>query len=187
MSPSVALQSDVFRLYLLTVGGVLGAAGVALGMLHWGLKKNIESVWATYRGWLIMAPVVMGCIFAGREATVTGSTLVAIFGLKEFARATGLYRDWWMTGCVYLAVVAVSIVSLVADPFTGQPGWFRLFMTLPVYAIAFLLLIPILRNRTQGQLQAVSLAIVGFIYIGWMFGHLGFLANSNHPYGFCST
>jgi len=184
MSPSVALQSNVFRLYLLLVGGLLMAAGTVLSVLTWGLKKNAQSVWATYRGWLIMAPAVMGCIFAGREATIIGSTLVAIFGLKEFARATGLYRDWWMTGGVYLAIVAISIVSRVADPFNGQPGWFGLFMTLPVYAIALLLLIPIFRNRTKGQLQAVSLAIVGFIYIGWMFGHLGFLANSNHPYGY---
>ena len=37
--------------------------------------------------------------------------------------------------------------------------------------------IPILRNRTEHQLQAISLASLGFIYIGWMFGHLGFLAN----------
>ncbi|MBI3990123.1 MAG: phosphatidate cytidylyltransferase [candidate division NC10 bacterium] len=184
MSPSAALQSEVFRLYLFIVGGLLGAAGVALAVLTWGLKKNVQSVWVTYRGWLMMVPAVMGCIFAGREATLVGSSLVALFGLKEFARATGLYHDWWMTGGAYLAIVAVSVVSLVADPFSGQPGWFGLFMTLPVYAIALLLMIPILRNRTEGQLQAVSLAIVGFIYIGWMFGHLGFLANSNHPYGY---
>src|SRR2546428_839141 len=30
----------------------------------------------------------------------------------------------------------------------------------------------------------MSLAIVGFIYIGWMFGHLGFLANASNAYGF---
>jgi len=30
----------------------------------------------------------------------------------------------------------------------------------------------------------MSLAIVGFVYIGWMFGHLGFLANTNNAYGF---
>lgn len=184
MWPSAALQSEAFRLYLLIVGGVLGAAGIVLAVLTWGLKKHVQSVWVTYRGWLIMAPLVLGCLLAGREATVIGSSLLALFGLKEFARATGLYRDWWMTGGVYLAIVAVSLVTLVADPFTGQPGWFGLFMTLPVYAIALLLMIPILCNRTEGQLQALSLAIVGFIYIGWMFGHLGFLANSNHPYGY---
>src|SRR5437667_12595852 len=30
----------------------------------------------------------------------------------------------------------------------------------------------------------MSLSIVGFIYVGWMFGHLGFLANATNVYGF---
>lgn len=184
MSPSAALQSDVFRLYLVVAGGVLGCAGAALALLTWGLEKNVQSVWRTYRGWLIMAPLVLGCVFAGRAATIVGCTLLAILGLKEFARATGLYQDWWMTGGAYLGIVAVGTAAVVADPFSGYPGWFGLFMALPVYGIALLLMLPILRNRTRGQLQAVSLAIVGFLYIGWMFGHLGFLANAREAYGY---
>lgn len=43
---------------------------------------------------------------------------------------------------------------------------------------------PILRNRAKGQLQAIALAIVGFIYIGWMFGHAAFLANAKYAYGY---
>jgi phosphatidate cytidylyltransferase len=104
--------------------------------------------------------------------------------LKEFARATGLYRDWWMTGAVYLGIAAVGVTSLVSPPHGGPPGWYGLFMTLPVYAIALLILIPIARDRTQGQLQALALGVLGFAYIGWMFGHLGFLANANHAYGY---
>ena len=50
--------------------------------------------------------------------------------------------------------------------------------------MALILLIPILRNKVQGQLQYMSLAIVGFIYIGWMFGHLAFLANATNAYGY---
>lgn len=184
MSPSAAIQNDAFRLYLLIVSGLLMTAGATLTILTWGLKKNVQSIWATYRGWLIMTPAVVLCIFAGREAIIVACTLVSILGLKEFARATGLYQDWWMTGSVYVAIIAVGIVTLVAPPFSGLRGWFGLFMTLPVYAIALLLMIPILRNRTQGQLQAISLAVLGFVYIGWMFGHLGFLANSNHPFGY---
>jgi phosphatidate cytidylyltransferase len=184
MSPYTALQSEVFRWYLLIVGALLATAGGTLAALTWSLKKDLRSVWTTYRAWLIMAPAVLGCLVAGREVTIIGVSLLAIIGLKEFARSTGLYRDWWMTGGGYLAIGAVAVVSLVTDPFTRQPGWFGLFMTLPVYAIATILLLPILRNRTQGQLQAISLAIVGFLYIGWMFGHLGFLANANHAYGY---
>lgn len=184
MSPDAALHSEVFRLYALIVAGMLGAGGAALAGLTWGFKWDVRSVWRTYFGWLVMVPAVLGCIYAGRGVTVVFFTLLAIFGVKEFARATGLYQDWWMTGCVYVAIGGLSIVTLMTDPFTGQPGWFGMFRTLPVYAIALFLLIPILRNRTAGQLQAVSLAIVSFLYVGWMFGHLGFLANSSHAYGY---
>lgn len=184
MSPDAAFHSEIFRLYVLIVTGMLGAAGATLAVLTWGFKWNVRPVWRTYFGWLVMVPAVLGCIYAGRGATVVFFTLLAIFGVKEFARATGLYQDWWMTGSVYLAITGLSIVTLMTDPFTGQPGWFGMFRTLPVYAIALFLLIPILRNRTAGQLQTVSLAIVSFLYVGWIFGHLAFLANSNNAYGY---
>jgi len=184
MSVQTALQSEIFRTYALIVGGLLVVSGGVLATLDRGLKANVQPIWVTYRGWLVMVPLVLGSVLLGRVATIAGCTLLAILGLKEFARATGLYRDWWMTGCVYLATLAMAVVLLVPDPVSGKPGWFGLFTGLPVYAISLVLMVPILRNRTQGQLQMLSLAIVGFIYIGWMFGHLGFLANSNHAYGY---
>ena len=184
MSFQAALHSEIFRAYLLIVGGLLAIASGVLVTLTWGLKKEIQSIWVTYRAWLIMAPLVLASILLGRTATILGCALLAILALKEFARATGLYRDWWMTGSVYLATFAMAVVSLAPDPFSGKPGWFGLFTGIPVYAIALILMVPILRNRAQGQLQTISLAIVGFVYIGWMFGHLGFLANSNNAYGY---
>jgi len=99
-------------------------------------------------------------------------------------RATGLYRDWFLTGGVYLGIIALGVVSLVRDPNSGRPGWYGFFMALPVFVVAFLLLIPIVRNQVRGQLQQMSLAIVGFIYIGWKFGHLQFLTASDNPYGY---
>jgi phosphatidate cytidylyltransferase len=125
-------------------------------------------------------------VLAGRVAVIVFTCLLAGWGLKEFARATGLYGDWWMTGAAYLGIVAVGVASLVSQPQGEEPGhgWYGLFIALPVYAVALILLIPILRNRVQGQLQYMSLAIVGFIYIGWMFGHLAFLANATDAYGY---
>src|SRR5262249_31086626 len=58
------------------------------------------------------------------------------------------------------------------------------FMTLPVYVIALLMFVPIARNQPSGQLQALALAILGFLYLGWMFLHLAFLANADHAYGY---
>ena len=165
---------------------MLAAAGLALSILKWGLKKEIAPTWVTYKSWLIMAPLILGCVFAGRVVVIVFFCFLAGFGFKEFARATGLYRDWWMTGAVYLGIVAVGVTSLVRQPNGLEPGegWYGLFIALPVYAVAVIVLIPILRNQVQGQLQCMSLAIVGFIYIGWMFGHLAFLANATNAYGY---
>jgi phosphatidate cytidylyltransferase len=186
MTPQTALQSEIFRTYAIIICAVLAVAGLALALLKWGLKKDVQSIWLTYCSWLVMAPLILGCVFGGREAVIVFICLLAGLGFKEFARATGLYKDWRMTGAVYLGIVAVGVTSLVSQPQGDEPGhgWYGLFIVLPVYAVALILLIPILRNKVQGQLQLMSLAIVGFIYIGWMFGHLAFLANATNAYGY---
>ena len=184
MSPGVAIENEVFRTYMWTVISVLTFAGVVIAGLHFGLRKNVASVWKTWRSWLVMASVVFACLFAGRAPMIIVITILAMLAFKEFARATGLYRDWWMTGAVYAGIICVGVSSLLPDPGDRSPGWFGFFMAAPVFCIAFILLIPILRNRVDGQLQKISLSIVGFVYIGWMFGHLGFLANADHAYGY---
>jgi phosphatidate cytidylyltransferase len=186
MSPQIALHDPVFRAYFDIVTTSLVIGGLVLSLLRWGLKKEIGAMWQTYRSWLIMAPVALAVVFLGRVPTIIGVTLLAIFGFKEFARASGLYRDWWMTGAVYAGIIAVGGAALIAHPrgYEPGPGWYGLFVAVPVFALALILLIPILRNRARGELQRMSLAIVGFVYIGWMFGHLGFLANAINAYGY---
>lgn len=186
MTPNTALESEVFRTYVLIAACVLVVAGLALAFLRWGLKKDVTSIWMTYRSWLVMTPLILGFVFGGRVPFIVFVCMLAGLGFKEFARATGLYRDWWMTGAVYLGITAVGMTSLMSQPQNEEPGpgWYGLFAALPVYAVALILLIPILRNRVEGQLQNVALAIVGFIYFGWMFGHLAFLANATNTYGY---
>jgi phosphatidate cytidylyltransferase len=184
MSPSAAIASPIFRLYsslavLLLIGG-----GGLLAALRWGAGRNVDHAWRAYCGWMIMVPLLLGAIFLGRGSTIVLFTAVAVFGFKEFARATGLYQDWAMTGAVYLGIIAAGVISLIRDPIQDLPGWYGLYMALPVYVIAAILVIPIVRDRVQGQLQSLALSIVGFIYFGWMFGHLAFLANARHAYSY---
>jgi len=183
MTYNTALQSDVFLTYVIIVGGIMGLAGLVLATLT-AMDKNVSSIWNTYRGWLVMIPVVVGTLLLGRTATIVGVALLAMFGFKEFARATGLYDDWGMTGIVYLGIILLGGATYITDPRLDIPGWYGLFMSLPAYVVGAILLVPILRNRAKGQLQQVALAIVGFIYFGWMFSHLGFLANSKYAYGY---
>jgi phosphatidate cytidylyltransferase len=179
MSPTIALHSRIFFTYLRIAIGILVLAGVILLILQHVFRKDVRSTWLT------MVPLVAVAVFLGRTAVIAGTTLLAIFGFKEFARASGLYRDWWMTSAVYAAIVAVGYTAWMPDPFnTHIAGWFGLFTAMPVFGTGLLLIIPILRNRAAGQLQALALSILGFLYIGWMFAHLGYLANSHDPYGY---
>src|SRR6266516_4862510 len=149
MSLQTALHDPVFRAYLWIVLFSLVAGGALLALLKCGFKKEISSMWRTYCSWLIMAPLALLVVFAGRIPTNLGVTLLAIFGFKEFARASGLYRDWWMTGAVYAGIISVGVAALMSHPRGDEsgPGWNGLFVAVPVFAIALILLIPILHNR----------------------------------------
>jgi phosphatidate cytidylyltransferase len=184
MRPTTALQSPVFLFYLVVAASLLVFGGVVLAMLKWGLRKKVGHAWTAYGGWLFIVPLLLLVFFLGREVAIVFVTLVAVLGFHEFARATGLYRDSIITWTVYLGIGTTGVVCLMTDPTDGQPGWYGLFMALPVFVVALILVIPVVRNRAQGQLELLALAIVGFVYFGWMFGHLAFLANSTDAYSY---
>jgi phosphatidate cytidylyltransferase len=184
MSPSIAIHDPIFRAYVIIVAAVLVLAGLLLIVAQRVFKKDVSKIRMTWRGWLLMVPVVVVAVLTGRWGVIVGTMLLSIWGFKELARATGLYRDWWMTGTVYLLILCVALLCLMPDPNLHTAGWFGTFMAAPVYGICIILLIPILRNRTEGQLQSVAISILGFIYVGWMLAHLGLLANSSNPYGY---
>src|SRR5260370_4866352 len=148
MSPQIALHDPVFRAYFFIVLISLGVGGVVLGFLRLVLKKETASMLRTYWSWLVIAGIGLLVVFAGRIPTIVGVTLLGVYAFKEFARASGLYRDWWMTGAVYAGIIAVGIASVVSDPRGEEPGtgWYGFFVAVPVFAIALILVMPILRN-----------------------------------------
>ena len=184
MSPTRALQSPIFLFYAALALGLLLAAGLVLAVFHWAFHKNVGHAWKAYCGWLFMVPLLLAGFFLGREAAIVFLTIVALVAFHEFARATALGSDRLLAGTVQLGILATGVVCLMINPNDGQPGWYGLFMALPVFVIALILLIPVVRNRGQGQLHVLALAVVGFVYFGWMFGHVAFLANSADAYSY---
>jgi phosphatidate cytidylyltransferase len=155
MSPHIALHDPVFRDYLWIVLISLAIAGAVLGFLQFVLKKETASMFKTYCSWILIAGIGFIVLFLGRIPTIVGVTLLAIYAFKEFARASGLYRDSWMTGAVYAGIVTVGIASLISPPRGEEQGtgWYGFFVAVPAFAIALILLIPILRNRARSELR----------------------------------
>src|SRR5215472_19131097 len=112
MSPQTALQDPVFRAYFWIVLISLAVAGAVLGFLRFVLKKETALMFKTYWSWILIAGIGFVVVFLGRISTIVGVTLLAIYAFKEFAQASGLHRDSWMTGAVYAGIGSVGIASL---------------------------------------------------------------------------
>lgn len=184
MSPSAALASYVFRFFAFLTTGLLVVGGGTIAVIRFGFKRTVSHAWDSYRGWLVMVPIISVSLFAGRTATICFFAIISIVAFTEYARATGLHRDLTMTFVSLAGIVGIAVVALARDRATGEPGEYALFMAMPVFVSAALVLVSILRNRPEGQLKAIALALFGFLYIGWMFGHVAFLANSRNAYGY---
>ena len=174
-----------FPRYFIITFSLLAVAGVAIHLFSRWSGRDTRTVWLTYKSWLVMVPLIALAAFLGRWAVVGGAVLLAIFAFKEFARATGVYRDWWMTGAAYLAS---SPSASPAGPRPDHaPGWYGLFTAMPATCHQPAGDHPGLRNSPRDNSRSLALAIVGFMYIGWMFGHVAFLANCATPTATCCS
>jgi phosphatidate cytidylyltransferase len=131
-----------------------------------------------------MVPLLLCGAFLGREATILCLTVVALLAFGEFACATVLRDDGILCGVTCIGIAAIGMSSLLASPNGNASGRFGLFMTLPILVAAAILAVPVVRNRGEGQLRLAALAIFGFVYFGWMFGHVTMLANSRDAYSY---
>src|SRR5262245_12885254 len=123
MSPAIALSNSTLMTYVAMVSALIVAIGVLLVFLTYGCGRRLGSVWRTYCSWLVMVPIVLVVLVAGRVATILSVAVAASFAFREFARATGLNRDRWITGAVYIGIAAVGARALVEDPWRHLHGW----------------------------------------------------------------
>jgi len=167
-------SNPVYLLYVKIWLGLLVAGGLILGILRLvaGPRSAVSSALVTYRSWWVILPLMAVSLGLGRHATIAAVTLLSIGCFKEFSRATGLYQDWVFTGAVYGAILFLGYLSWIR--------WYAMFLVWPMYGIVGLLMIPVLRNRTEGMIQSECLSIVGFLYFGWFLGHLSYLTNVEH-------
>jgi phosphatidate cytidylyltransferase len=164
---------------------LLAAAGGLFRMHRRG--QRLDDLGRVYWSWLLVFGGAVLAILLGHEFFVLIVALVSLFACYEYARATGLYRDWIFTGLVYLAILAVNGVALWAGlHFAESRRGYDFFMATPIYAVAVLCLLPVLRNRAEGMLPLVALAVMAFVYFGYFLAHLSLLAGGRPPvvYGY---
>jgi phosphatidate cytidylyltransferase len=162
-----ALGSWYFWGYTLAAAILLGTAA---GGLVWLRRRGrpTEELWRLFGSWAVLFVLTVVGILLGREVFVALVVLASLLACHEFARATGLFADWLFTGLVYLAILGTNAAALW--------GGYDLFAATPIYAVAGLCLLPVLRNQAEGMLPRVALAVIAFVYFGYLVAHLSLLA-----------
>jgi phosphatidate cytidylyltransferase len=174
MSPSLALHDPVFRVYIEILFGLLVIAGLILAMLQFAFRIELKEVWKTYRGWLWMGPLAALMIFAGRGPFIVSVVVLSLLGLREFAAVSGLGRERWLTVIISLGIAGIGLCAWREDEIVGMV----------IGTVVLISLVPIARNRGRGGLEQISLALTGFVFLGIMLGQLGFLTDTDNPYGY---
>jgi phosphatidate cytidylyltransferase len=140
-----------------------------VGKLTAELKKDL---WQRCWSWLAMIPAVVIPIILGPFWTILGVCVLSVLCFREFARATGFFREKLMNILVVLGIIALSLASV--------DRWYRLFVALTPIVIVVIAAVSTSLDRPKGYIQRVGMASLSFLLFGTCLGHIGYMANNEH-------
>jgi phosphatidate cytidylyltransferase len=149
---------------------ILAAAAIAilsrLGLVGSALRREL---WLRTGSWavivlLIVVPVLLGALWTIGFVCVLGLVCYA-----EYARATGLFREHTVSGCVVLGIFVINFAAL--------DHWYGFFAALFPLTVGVIAISSIPADRPRGYIQRVALGVFGFLLFGGGLAHLGYMAN----------
>lgn len=158
------------------VGGVLAVTPLIFLALQAAGRITPEmkgELWTRYRSWLVLAPLMMAPVVAGRLPAIVAVAVLGAMCYREFARAMGLFRHRAVSAVVALGGVAVTWAIAMRRE--------ELFQALLPLGMAAVLVGALLADQPKGYLQRVALGLLAFLLFGVCLGYFSALAN--HPLG----
>ena len=112
----------------------------------------------------MLIPIVLGRLW------VIGAVgLLSLLCYREFARATGLFRERLMS---LIVVIGIGVLT-----FAAADHWYGLFVATTSLTITVIVIVAVLSDRPSGYIQRVALATFAFILFGACLEHLAYFAN----------
>ena len=154
-----------------TVGVVAFAAAViaflsATGRVRPDLRREL---WLRLGSWLVLLPLMLGPVLLGRVWVIAAVTVLSLLCLREFDRATGLFRDHLIAGIVALGILFANFAAL--------DHWYGFFVALWPLTTCVIAIASIPADRPQGYIQRTALGILAYMLFGAGLAHLGYMAN----------
>lgn len=131
--------------------------------------KLLMDLWDRWRSWLILAPLIVGPVLLGAAYTMAAVGILSLLCYREYARATGLFRE--------RAISVVVVLGIILVTFSSLDCWYGLFVALWPLTVGLITAVAIVADRPNGYVQRVGLGVLGFMLFGSCLGHLGFFGN----------
>lgn len=167
-SDFTAWHSPIYQQTAFIVLAVIFVAGIINFLLR---KKNNYSMvaWASIKSWLIFAPIMFGLLGLPYPIPFVALTLFAIFGAKAYFQIMGIFHKSAFVYIAYAGILGLAACSYYDNLVT--------YNSMPMIVLGMLCLVPLIQREYKHMIQYISLALLGFIFLGWSFMHLALLLN----------
>jgi len=128
-----------------------------------------SDMWSRYKSWLVLAPLMVVPLVAGRLPAILEVAVLGALCYREFARATGLFRERLVSALVALGGVLITFA--IAD------NWLGLFGAMMSLIVCGIVIFALYADQPKGYIQRVALGVLAFMFFGMSLGHFSFLAN----------
>lgn len=145
------------------------------GALVFFLRKQnyyFISAWASIKSWIFAAPILFFLFALPSPWPLIALTLFAIYGAKAFFQILGMYHRYY-----FVLVCYAGIYGLAACAYYER---LDLYNQMPMIVLGAACLVPLFVNSYKRMIQYISLTLLGFIFLGWSFMHLGLLLKSEN-------
>jgi phosphatidate cytidylyltransferase len=134
-----------------------------------GTPELRRELWLRTASWCLLLPLMMGPVLLGREWVIAAVTLLGLACLREFDRATGLFRE--------RLVAAIVVAGILAVNFAALDHWYGFFVALWPLTVGVIIVGTIPRDRPAGYVQRTALGVFAYMLFGAGLAHLSFMAN----------
>jgi phosphatidate cytidylyltransferase len=172
-SPDEAFHDPITFWAVGIIAGVLFVTWAGIVLLRRAGRiadQPYQDVLLRWRSWVILVGLLLVPIVLGSAWVMGGVCLLSLLCYREFARATGLFREKTISLVVVMGILLVT--------FSVVDNYSRLFFASAALTVGLIAIATIPQDRPKGYLQRTALGVLGFLLFGYCFGYLGYFANS---------
>ena len=160
------------------VGSILAILAISLGLIHFldSRRKLSKETYTELRqrwiSWVFISVAIVVPILLGAATTIFFGLILSLLCYREYARATGLFREHLLSAVVVAGILLVHFAAL--------DNYYRLFVAAWPISISFIVLASLFADRPDRYIQRLALAVLGFMMFGMWMGHFAFFANNTN-------